>query len=168
MMTVCGLQKLWDILKDMFYAKFREDLSVGVENAGTALNVVKVTLERYMAGDRSMVEEINKDKSPAVVGAKRTRERAVDSAPRKKKRASSDTGDLVLELPGGMRVRGTTAPAAPTWMFWDNDVPDEVFSAYDFIDGIVRQNACVPTYANISRVWWKRLTTSENDDVVEL
>lgn len=170
-MTVVGLQKLWEILKDLFYVKFQEDPSVGVVNAGMVFNVVKVTLERYMAGDRSMVEEINKDASPGVVGAKRTRARAVDSeteTPKKKKRVGPDTGDLVLELPGGMRVRGTTAPAAPAWMFWDNDVAGEVFSAYDFIDAIVRQENCVSTYANISRVWWKRLTTAENDDAVEL
>jgi hypothetical protein len=123
-----------------------------------------------MAGDRSMVEEI-KDTSPAVVGAKRAIERAADpeaEAPKKKKRASPDTGDLVLELPGGMRVRGTTAPDAPAWMFWDNDVRGEVFSTYDFIDAIARQMACVPTYADISRVWWKRMTTAENLEATEL
>ena len=116
-----------------------------------------------------MVEKIQTDVSPSAVGAKRPSERTAEtSTPNKKKRASPDTGDLVLVLPGGMTVRGTTAPSAPTWMFWDNDVHGEVFAVYDFIDGIVRQNSCVSTYADISRVLWKRLTTEESMDVVEI
>lgn len=163
-MTVSGLQKLWELLKDLFYNKFLDD--VGVEYAGSALNVVKVTLERYMTGDHSMVEEIT-PANPSAVGAKRALASEAE-APRKKKRVSPDTDDVVLELPGGMTVRGTRAPTAPAHMFWANDVSCEVFSAYDFIDAIVRQTTCVPTYANISRVWWKRLTTAENTEAAEL
>ena len=168
-MTVCGLRKLWDLLKDMFYVKFLEDWNVGPDNAGKVFNVVKVTLERYLAGDHSMVEEIQTDESPSAVGAKRASEGAAEtSTPNKKKRASPDTGDLVLVLPGGMTVRGTTAPSAPACMFWDNDVPGEVFAVYDFIDAIVRQTSCVATYANISRVLWKRLSTEETMEAAEL
>ena len=60
-----------------------------------------------------MVEEIQTDASPSVVGAKRTSESTADSeaeAPQKKKRTSPDMRDLMLELPGGMTVRGTTVP----------------------------------------------------------
>ena len=165
-MTVCGLQKLWDLLRELFYAKFLEDPKVGVRNAGYALNVVKVTLERYMTGDHSMIEEIQTKATRRKVGAKRPIEHTVDSeaeTPTKRKRTSPDMHDLLLELPGGMTVRGMVAPHAPAQMFWDSEAPGEVFSVYDFIDGIVRQMSSVPTYANISRVIWKRLSMDAMD-----
>ena len=161
-MTVCGLQKLWDLLRVLFYAKFKEDPQVGVQKAGYAFNVVKETLERYMAGDHSMIEEIQTDTTRCQVGAKR----AADSeavASKKRKGISPDTDDLLLELAGGMTVRGMRAPSAPARMFWDSDLSGEVFSVYDFIDVIVRKMSSVPTYADISRVIWKRLSTDGID-----
>lgn len=152
-MTVCDLQKLWGVLRVLFYTKFREDPQVGVQKAGYAFTVVKETLERYMAGDHSMIEEIQTDGTGCEVGAKSA------AASKKRKRTSPDTDDLLLELPGGMTVLGIRAPNAPAHMFWDSDVSCEVFSVYNFVDAIVRQGSSVSTYADISRVIWKRLSS---------
>jgi hypothetical protein len=148
-MNVCDLLKLWDALRLLFYAKFREDPQVGVQNAGHAFTVVKDTLERYMAGDHSMIEAIQTDVTGCQVSA---------AASKKRKRTSPDTDDVLLELPGGLTVLGMRAPSAPVHLFWDSDVSGEVFSVYSFIDAIVREGSSVSTYADISRVIWKRLS----------
>jgi hypothetical protein len=157
MMTVVGLRKLCDVLKEK-NSKFIVDCTV-----------VPV-LERYITGDRSMIEEIQMNVTESVVGGKRTLDHVMDSevkVSKKKKKLRLGMRDLLLELTDGTTVRGTTAPDAPFWIFHKFDVPGEVFSIFDFIDVVCRQLSKQWIYTNISKVMWKRLlATSKGRDTL--
>ena len=154
-MTVVGLRKLYDVLKEQ-NSEFIVD------------GPVVLVLERYMTGDRSMIEEIQMNMTQSVAHTKRTLDHVIDSevqVSKKKKKQRLGMRDLLLELTDGTTVRGTTAPDAPYWIFHKFDVPGEVFSVYDFIDVVCRQLSKQWIYTDVSKVMWKRLlTTSEGMD----
>jgi hypothetical protein len=137
-MTACGFLRLMVIINNESNPHRRTiDGRVGY--------TVEATLKTYLAGDRSMVREIE-----AVV---------VDSQTRvvKKKKvpavATVNMPDLLLRLTPETVVRGTTTPG----------VPDQVFSVYDFIDVVGRQLSREVKCDRFSRRLWSRLISMKSD-----
>jgi len=114
------------------------------------------TLARFVAGDHSMLEEIQvgSDKRRAVKRKLAHGEDVVDSQVHVKKTkqmstANTDTRDLLLHLTRGTVVRGTTSP----------DFNDQVvWSVLDFIDVVGNQLSVQRKCSEFSRRLWKRLT----------
>jgi hypothetical protein len=112
------------------------------------------TLARFVAGDHSMLEElqIRSDKRSAVKLAHG--EDVVDSqihmnTTKQTSLVNTDTRDLLLHLTHGTVVRGTTTPDASAQV---------VFSVYDFIDVVGNQLSRQRKCSKFSTRLWKRLT----------
>jgi len=160
-MSVYGLQMLLNLLRLKCHRQSTSNPSVDVERATRFFKLVYEDLERYMTGDRSMIEEVQTEVSETATGLKR-KIKDVGTVTKKRKEGDTGTSDLVLALPGGMTIRGLRTPDAPAHIFQASDVPGEVFSVYDLIDVVYRQLNPRLVYHDISRsVWLRLLNTSE-------
>ena len=149
-MTVPALQTLMHFVE----LDLQNFLRVGDNGANVRRNAAD-TLARFVAGDRSMLEEIpvRSDKRSAVKRKLIHDDDVVDAEIHAKKikhtsTANTDTPDLILHLTPGKVVRGTITP----------DTFTQVFSVYDFIDVVDNQLSRQPKCPAFSRYLWKRLT----------
>ena len=148
-MTVPDLQTLMHFVE----LNLQNFMRIGDNGAHVRHNAAD-TLVRFVAGDRSMLEEIpvrtgkrsvkhqlshGDDISDSQINTKRTKHTST---------ANTDTPDLVLHLTHGKVVRGTTIP----------EMSDQVFSVYDFIDIVDNQLSRQRKCPMFSRHLWKRLT----------